>query len=106
MKKGYWTGHVFEIKNEERWNKYLTKYFQIEEKHKNGNTGNYLPVLVGQPKAKIQGSNLMFAAVVEFNSLQDAIDCYNSEEYKEALIELGDNPEDTVVRNLSIFEGV
>ena len=65
-----------------------------------------MPVLVGQPKAKIQGSNLMFAAVVEFNSLQDAIDCYNSEEYKEALIELGDNPEDTVVRNLSIFEGV
>ena len=47
----------------------------------------------------------MFAAVVEFKSLQDAIDCYNSKEYQEALIELGDNHEDTVVRNLSIFEG-
>ena len=32
MKKGYWTGHVFEVKNEERWNNYLTKYFKIEEK--------------------------------------------------------------------------
>ena len=30
---------------------------------------------------------------------------YNSKEYQEALNELGDNPEDTVVRNLSIFEG-
>ena len=47
----------------------------------------------------------MFAAVVEFNSLQDAIDCHNSKEYQEALNELGDNPEETVVRNLSIFEG-
>ena len=105
MKKGYWTGHVFEIKNEERWNNYLTKYFKIEENHKNDQTGNYLPVFVGQPKGKIQGSDLMFAAVAEFKSLQDAIDCYNSKEYQEALLELGDNPEDTVIRNLSIFEG-
>ena len=59
----------------------------------------------GQPKVKIQGSNLMFAAVVEFNSLQDAIDCYKSKEYQSALSELGENPEETVVRNLSIFEG-
>ena len=47
MKKGYWIGNVIEIKNEERWNNYLTKYFQIEEKHKNEQTGNYLPVFVG-----------------------------------------------------------
>ena len=106
MKKGYWIGNVIEIKNEERWNNYLTKYFQIEEKHKNEQTGNYLPILTGQPKGKIQGSNLMFAAVVEFNSLQDAIDCHNSKEYQEALIELGDNPEDTVIRNLSILRAV
>ena len=50
MKKGYWIGNVIEIKNEERWNNYLTKYFQIEEKHKNEQTKNYLPVLTGQPK--------------------------------------------------------
>ena len=48
----------------------------------------------------------MFAAVVEFKSLQEALDCYNSKEYQDALIELGDNPDETVVRNLSIFEGV
>ena len=106
MKKGYWSGHVFEIKNEKRWNNYLAKYTQIEEKHKNEKTGNYVSVLLGQPKEKIQGSDLMYGAVVEFNSLQDAIDCYNSEEYQEALIELSDNPEDTVIRNLTIFEGI
>jgi uncharacterized protein (DUF1330 family) len=106
MKKGYWSGHVFEIKNEKRWNNYLAKYTQIEEKHKNEKTGNYVSVLLGQPKEKIQGSDLMYGAVVEFNSLQDAIDCYNSKEYQEALIELSDNPEDTVIRNLTIFEGI
>ena len=29
--------------------------------------------VTGQPKGKIQGSDLTFAAVVEFNSLQDAM---------------------------------
>ena len=29
MKKGYWTGQVFEIKDQEKWNNYLTKYNQI-----------------------------------------------------------------------------
>ena len=106
MKKGYWSGHVFEIKNEKRWNNYLAKYTQIEEKHKNEKTGNCVPVLLGLPKEKIQGSDLMYGAVVEFNSLQDAIDCHNSKEYQEALIELSDNPEDTVIRNLTIFEGI
>tara|TARA_B100000886_G_scaffold333476_1_gene287574 strand:+ start:916 stop:1059 length:144 start_codon:yes stop_codon:yes gene_type:complete len=47
----------------------------------------------------------MFAAFVEFNSLQDAIDCYKSEEYQSALAELGEKPEESVIRNLSIFEG-
>ena len=100
MKKGYWTGQVFEIKNEEKWSNYLTKYTQIVKKHIENKTGNFLPVASGQPKAKIQGLDLMFAAVVEFNSLQDALDCYKS-----ALSELGENPEESVVRNLSIFEG-
>ena len=33
MKKGYWTGHVFEIKDEEKWGNYLAKYTQIEKNH-------------------------------------------------------------------------
>ena len=105
MKKGYWTGQVFEIKDEEKWINYLTKYTQIVKNHLENKTGNFLPVAAGQPKAKIQGLDLMFAAVAEFNSLQDALDCYKSEEYQSALSELGENPEESVVRNLSIFEG-
>ena len=33
MSKGYWNGQVFEIKNEEKWNNYLVKYFEIEKNH-------------------------------------------------------------------------
>lgn len=105
MKKGYWTGQVLEIKDEEKWSNYLTKYTQIEKKHLENKTGNFLPVALGKPKVKIQGLDLMFAGVAQFNSLQDAIDCYKSDEYQSALSELGENPEETVVRNLSIFEG-
>lgn len=105
MSKGYWNGHVFEIKNEEKWNNYLSKFTEIAKKHIENNTGNFIPIFAGQPKEKIQGSNLMFAALVEFNSLQDAIDCFKGEEYQSALAELGENPEETVIRNLSIFEG-
>ena len=105
MSKGYWNGQVFEIRNEEKWNNYLAKYFEIEKNHLENNTGNFVPIFAGQPKEKIQGANLMFAAFVEFNSLQDAIDCYKSEEYKSALAELGEKPEESVIRNLSIFEG-
>jgi len=105
MSKGYWNGQVFEIKNEEKWNNYLVKYFEIEKNHLENKTGNFIPIFAGQPKEKIQGANLMFAALVEFNSLQDAIDCYKSAEYQSALAELGEKPEESVIRNLSIFEG-
>lgn len=65
MSKGYWNGQVFEIKNEEKWNNYLAKYFEIEKNHLDNNNGNFVPIFAGQPKEKIQGANLMFAALVE-----------------------------------------
>ena len=47
--------------------------------------------------------DLLYSAVVEFNSVQDAIDGYNDPRYQEALACLGDNKEDVVVRNLVII---
>jgi uncharacterized protein (DUF1330 family) len=49
--------------------------------------------------------DLMFAALVEFNSLQDAIDAIDDPRYQDALAELGENREDVVIRNLAIVEG-
>lgn len=47
---------------------------------------------MGEPAKMIQGKELMYAALVEFNSLQDSLDCYNSEDYQNALKKLGENP--------------
>ena len=62
MKKGYWSGQVFEVKNPEKWNKYLEKYTAIAEKAAKEKTGNYKPVGMGVPAEMIQGDDLMYAA--------------------------------------------
>ncbi|SUZ90261.1 uncharacterized protein METZ01_LOCUS43115 [marine metagenome] len=106
MKKGYWSGQVIEVKNLQKWQNYLNKYTVIAKKAAENNTGNYKAIGMGEPTEMIQGDQLMYAALVEFNSLQDALDCYHSDDYQNALRELGDNPEETVIRNLAIVEGV
>lgn len=104
MKKGYWLGQVIEVKNLEKWTKYVEKYLAIAEEESEKNTGNFKTISMGIPVKMIQGKELMFAAVVEFNNLKDALDCYHGDKYQEALKELGENPEETVIRNLAIIE--
>jgi uncharacterized protein (DUF1330 family) len=53
-----------------------------------------------------QGEQLLFAVVVEFNSHQEAIDGVKDPRYQDALKELGENPEDTVIRNAAIVGGM
>jgi len=58
-----------------------------------------------KPIVPTRKSRAFIELTVEFNSLQDAIDGYNDPRYQDALKELGENPEDTVIRNLAIIEG-
>ena len=105
MKKGYWTGQVKDIKNEGQWNKYLEKFMAIVFHEAENNTGNFKFIAGGQPQLYVQkNEDLLFAAVVEFNSLEDAINGFNDPRYQDALSELGENKEDVVVRNLVIIE--
>jgi len=105
MKKGYWSGQVKEIKNKEKWMNYLAKCDVIYAYEAENNTGNFKIIGGGQPQQYIQGSDVLYAALVEFNSLQDAINGFNDSRYQDALSELGENHEDTVIRNLVIVEG-
>ena len=101
MGKGFWINHVFEIKNSEKWEKYLEKWGAIVEEEIKKNSGNYKVLGGGQPTMN-QGEKLLFAVVVEFNSHQEALDGVNDPRYQDALKELGENPEETVIRNSAI----
>ena len=105
MKKGYWVGQVKEIKNEEKWGQYLEKFMNIVTEEAEKKSGNFVPTASSEPKFYVQKNfDLLYSAVIEFNSVQDAIDGYNDPRYQEALALLGENKEDVVVRNTVIIE--
>ena len=105
MKKGYWVGQVKEIKNAEIWGQYLEKFMNIVSEEAEKKSGNFVFTAGSEPKHYVQKNfDLLFSAVVEFNSVQDAIDGYNDPRYQEALALLGENKEDVVVSNLLIIE--
>ena len=47
----------------------------------------------------------LFGGIVAFNSLEEAVAGHEDPRYQAALAELGEDPEETVVRTLAIFEG-
>jgi len=97
-KKGYWIIHILSINNEEKFFAHLslanskTKY--------GGKTRIFAPV-----KATLKGDPVAYCAVIEFPSVQAAIDCWaDPEDYAEARALLGD-PETAVVdRRVCVIE--
>ena len=97
-KKGYWIIHILAINDEEKFFAHLslanskTKY--------GGKTRIFAPV-----KATLKGDPVAFCAVIEFPSVQAAIDCWDDpEDYAEARALLGD-PETAVVdRRVCVIE--
>jgi uncharacterized protein (DUF1330 family) len=97
-KKGYWIIHLLAIKDEAKFFEHLslanskTKY--------GGKTRIFAPV-----KATLKGDPVAFCAVIEFPSVQAAIDCWDDEEdYAEARKLLGDPETDVVERRVSVIE--
>ena len=108
MAKGYWAGRVFEIRNQERFDRYVEKAMAIFAEEAAKGTGNFVPLAVGEPKGIIQKGPTgaaLFGGIVAFNSLEEAIAGHEDPRYQAALAELGEDPGETVVRTLAIFEG-
>ena len=84
MKKGYWVVRA-NINNFNEYSKY---------------NGNFL--VRGGNQTEFEEKGFDRTVVVEFSSYQDAIDCYNSSEYKSALklVEI------SALRLVSVVEGV
>ena len=75
--KGYWIARV-NIKNQEAYATYAQKAKPAIEKYH----GRYL-VRGGKQKI-LEGTDLERAVVIEFQSMEAALACYNSKEYSEA----------------------
>ena len=108
MTKGYWAGQVFEIRNQERFDRYAEKAMAIFAEEAAKGTGNFVPLAVGEPERIIQKGPTgaaLFGGIVAFNSLEEAVAGHEDPRYQAALAELGEDPEETVVRTLAIFEG-
>lgn len=78
MAKGYWMAHI-RVFNHERYPEYIAANKLVLEKYGAKflvRGGDYLPV---------EGEDRDRHVIVEFKSLREAIDCYNSPEYQKAI---------------------
>lgn len=78
MAKGYWIARV-DVRDAERYKDYISTAKPAFERFgaKFVARGGDLTVLEGQARAR--------NVVIEFPSVQDAVDCYNSPEYQDAV---------------------
>lgn len=79
MKKGYWVVRAV-INNKNAYSKYVQLATNIVQKF----NGRF--IVRGGNQKEVEGSGYDRTVVVEFNSYNDALACYESPEYQSALI--------------------
>ena len=77
MPKGYWIARV-DVRDEERYKDYISTAKPAFERH----GARFLAR--GGAIAPLEGQHRKRNVVIEFPSLQHAVDCYNSAEYQAA----------------------
>ena len=98
IKKGYWVSQVLDIKDQELFQKYFDATAHLLER------GDFRMICGGPTHKTLEGEEMIFGAVLEFDSLEEADNYYESEDYQKALSALGDDVKEVVVRNISVFE--
>ena len=96
MPKGIWIAVYEKIENMETLKKYAVKATVAINKY----SGKFL--VRGGKNISKEGSISPRTVIAEFRSFEDAVKCYNSSEYKEALKIL----KGKAIRNLQIVEGI
>ena len=94
--KAYWIANYTEIKDNERLKKYAVKAKEAVEKY----NGRILARSANN--ITLDGREMERVALAEFQDIETAKNCYNSEEYVEARKHLENN----VTREHIIFEGM
>ena len=96
MKKGYWVSQVSDIKDMELFQKYFDATLPLVER------GDYKLICGGPVQGTLEGDSMIFGAVLEFESLEKALQTYESLEYQEALKALDGGAD----RDFRIFDGL
>ena len=94
MAKGYWIAQV-DVRDTERYKDYVSTAKPAFERF----GANFLAR--GGAVTQLEGKGRARNVVIEFPSVQHALDCYNSEEYQEAV----KIRQDTADSELMIIEG-
>ena len=96
MAKGYWIAHV-EVTNPDQYQKYVEGSAAAFKKY------GARMFARGGPVKHLEGDNgRPRNVVIEFESMQTALDCYNSEEYQAAKA----HRKDAGIADIMIMEGV
>jgi len=93
--KAYWVvrGNILD---KEQYSKYIDLAGPIIDKH----NGKFL--IRGGQQIEVEGEGFDRTVLIEFNSFDEALFCYNSDEYQEALIYV----KNSANRLVTIVEGV
>ena len=93
--KAYWVvrGNIL---NQEEYSKYINLAGPIVHKH----NGNFL--VRGGQQVEVEGEGFDRTVLIEFNSFDEALSCYNSNEYQEALYYV----KNSAKRLVTIVEGI
>ena len=93
--KAYWVVRG-DILNQEEYSKYIDLAGPIIDKH----NGKFL--VRGGEQIEVEGEGFDRTVLIEFNSFDEALFCYNSDEYQEALIFV----KNSANRLVTIVEGI
>ena len=96
MPKGIWIAVYEKIENMETLKKYAAKATDAISKY----SGKFL--VRGGKNIALEGNRSPRTVIVEFPTFEEAVKCYNSDEYQKA----HDILKGSVKRNLQIIEGI
>lgn len=101
--KGYWVNHVIEIKDQEKFAAYAAA---SEPMFKGDNKYGATMKLFGPVETTLKGDPVSYAALVEFDSIQAAVDFWNDSEYAATRALLGplDDESASVERRVCCIE--
>ena len=95
MSKGYWVVRA-NVNNVEEYSKFVEIATGIIKNY----NGKFL--IRGGEQTEFEEKGFERTVVAEFNSYDDAIECYNSSEYQSALVHV----KDSALRLFTVVEGI